>query len=75
MTAPTAGLVEAKVIVRFSVVLVRPMRVRTQLPWVFNEITAPTEKQFGPHTMGGKTERAAVPSFLTGIDQTTCTLF
>ena len=39
MTAPTAGLVQVKVFVRFSVVLVRFMRVRTRLPWVFDEIT------------------------------------
>ena len=48
MTAPTAGLVQVKVFVRFSVVLVRFMRVRTRLPWVFDEITTPVEKQFGP---------------------------
>ena len=58
MTAPTAGLVQVKVFVRFSVVLVRFMRVRG-LPWVFDEITTPVEKQFGPSPMDGKTERAA----------------
>ena len=46
---------------RFSVVLVCFMRVRTRLPWVFDEITAPVEKQFGPSPMDGKTERAADP--------------
>ena len=61
MTAPTAGLVQVKVFVRFSVVLVRFMRVRTRLPWVFDEITTPVEKQFGPSPMDGKTERAADP--------------
>ena len=61
MTAPTAGLVEVGVFVRFSVVLVRFMRVRTRLPWVFDEITAPVEKQFGPSLMNGKIERAADP--------------
>ena len=38
MTAPTAGLVHVEVSVRFSVVLVCFMRVRTRLPWVFDEI-------------------------------------
>ena len=61
MTAPTAGLVQVKAFVRFSVVLVRFMRVRTRLPWVFDEITTPVEKQFGPSPMNGKTERAADP--------------
>ena len=61
MTAPTAGLVKVKVFVRFSVVLVRFMRLRTRLPWVFDEITTPVEKQFGPSPMDGKTERAADP--------------
>ena len=61
MTAPTAGLVQVKVFVRFSVVPVRFMRVRTRLPWVFDEITTPVEKQFGPSPMDGKTERAADP--------------
>jgi len=54
VTAPTAGLVEVEVFVRFSVVLVRFMRVRTRLPWVFDEITAPVEKPFGPPPMDGK---------------------
>ena len=31
------------------------------LPWVFGEITAPVEKQFGPPTADGKAERAADP--------------
>ena len=61
MTAPTAGLVEVEVFVRFSVVLVCFVRVRTRLPWVFDEIAAPVEKQFGPPPMDGKTERAADP--------------
>ena len=56
-----AGLVQVEVFVRFSVVLVRFMRVRTRLPWVFDEITTPVEKQFGPSPMDGKTERAADP--------------
>ena len=47
--------------VRFSVVLVRFMRVRTRLPWVFDEIKAPVEKQFGLSPMDGKAERAADP--------------
>ena len=38
VTAPTAGLVEVIVFVRFNVVLVRFMRMRTRLPWVFDEI-------------------------------------
>ena len=37
------------------------MRVRTRLPWVLDEITAPVEKQFGPSPMDGKTEQAASP--------------
>ena len=61
MTAPTAVLVEVEVFVRFSVVLVRFMRVHTRLPWIFDEITAPVEKQFGPSPMDGKAERAADP--------------
>ena len=32
VTAPAAGLVQVEVFVRFSVVLVRFMRVRTRLP-------------------------------------------
>ena len=35
--------------------------MRTRLPWVFDEITAPVEKQFGPSPMDGKAERAADP--------------
>ena len=44
MTAPTAGLVQVKVFVRFSVVLVRFMRVRTRLPWVFDVSISVTTK-------------------------------
>ena len=61
MTVPTAGLVEVEVFARYSAVLVPFMRVRTRLSWVFGEITAPVEKQFGPSPMDGKTERAADP--------------
>ena len=61
MTAPNAGLMQVEEFVRFSVVLVHFMRVRTRLPWVFDEITTPVEKQFGPSPMDGKTERAANP--------------
>ena len=61
MIGPTVGLVVVRVFVRFSAVLVRFMRVRTRLPWVFDEITAPVEKQFDPSPMDGKTERAADP--------------
>ena len=52
---------QVKVFVHFGVVLVRFMRVRTRLLWVFDEITAPVQKQFGPSPMDGKTERAADP--------------
>ena len=64
MTAPTAGLVQVKVFVRFSVVLVRFMRVRTRLPWVFDEITAPVEKQFGLPPMPNPHLTDITPRFL-----------
>ena len=57
MTAPAAGLVEVEGLVRFSAFLVRFTCVRTQLPWVFGEITAPIEEQLGPPTVDGKSEQ------------------
>ena len=61
MTASAAGLVEVGVLVRFSAVLVRFARVCTRLPRVFDEITALIEKQLGPPTVDGNSERAADP--------------
>ena len=46
---------------RLGAALVSLARVGTRLPWFLNGTKKPVEKQFGPSTLHGKSERAAYP--------------